>query len=133
MTLTIDLQPELERRLRAEAARLGLEPQAYVLRAVQEQVGASTAPTAADEGELVRRINAGLPAETWRRYQELVARRRAETLSPAEQQELIGLSDQIEQANAQRMQSLLDLARLRGTSLDALSARSGSVNSGGSW
>jgi hypothetical protein len=117
MTLTIDLQPDLERLLRAEAARLGLEPQAYVLRAVRERLGA---PANGDETDLIQRINAGLPAATWRRYHELAAKRQAETLSPAEQQELIGLSDRIEQANAQRMRSLSDLARLRGTTLEQL-------------
>src|SRR4051812_16014527 len=115
MTPTIDLQPDLERLLQAEAARLGLEPQAYVLRAVQERLGAAGGAPAADETELLRQINAGLPAETWGRYHELIAKRRAETLSPAEQHELIGLSDRIEQANAARMRHLLDLARLRGT------------------
>ena len=116
MTLTINLQPDMERRLRSEAARLGLEPQAYVLQTVRERLGA----LAGDEAELIRQINAGLPAETWKRYHELIAKRRAEALSSAEQQELIGLSDRIEQANAQRLRHLLDLARLRGTTLEQL-------------
>jgi hypothetical protein len=113
----LQILPELERRLRAEAARLGLEPQAYVLRAVQERLGAAGG---GDEAELLRQNNAGLPAETWRRYHELVAKRRAESLSAAEQQESIGLSDRIEQANAERMRHLLDLARRRGARLKGL-------------
>lgn len=120
MTLTIDLQPELETRLREEAARLGLDPRAYVVRTLQERLTPPPQTVTASESELVRQINAGLPAETWQRYHGLLAKRRAEALAPAEHQQLIALSDQIEQANARRMQHLLDLARLRGTSLEHL-------------
>jgi hypothetical protein len=54
------------------------------------------------------------------RYRELVARRRAESLTAAEQQELTQLSDGIELANAVRVGHVIDLARLRGVPVDTL-------------
>jgi wyosine [tRNA(Phe)-imidazoG37] synthetase (radical SAM superfamily) len=72
------------------------------------------------ETELLREINRGLSQEDWQRYHELVAKRRAETLTPEEQTALIALTDQIEEANVRRIERLIELARLRNTSLEAL-------------
>ncbi len=56
----------------------------------------------------------------WEHYHALIAKRRAETLTAEEQATLIEISDQIEQANTRRIQYLLELASLRGTSLEAV-------------
>lgn len=69
---------------------------------------------------LLQQINSGPDEGVWRRYRQLNAKRRGETLSPAEQQELIGLVDQIEDANARRIGHLVELARLRGVTLDTV-------------
>ena len=50
----------------------------------------------------------------------MLRKRDSETLKPAEQRQLVDLSDQIEQANARRMGLLVELARLRGVSVEAL-------------
>ena len=71
---------------------------------------------------MLRHINLGLSQATWRRYHELVAKRRAEKLTPEEQTALLAISDQIEEANARRMAYLVELARLRKTSLGAVMA-----------
>ena len=62
----------------------------------------------------------GLPAEVWRRYDELKARRDAAELTPAEHQEILAISDCIEDLNARRMESVLELARLRNVSVESL-------------
>ena len=121
MTLVIDMAPETERRLRDEAARKGLEPERYARHMLEEQLhrerqtDAPSLPRA--ESELFQRINEGLPAETWQEYHGLVAKRRAETLTPEQHGRLIELSDQIEMDYARRLESVLALARLRGNSL----------------
>jgi len=51
---------------------------------------------------------------------ELIAKRRAETLTPDEHAALIALSDQIEDLNARRVECLAELARLRQLSLSEL-------------
>lgn len=72
------------------------------------------------EAELLQRINIGFSEEWWKRYHALVAKRRAETLAPNEHQELMTLTDQLENANARRIANLIELAKLRNSSLDAL-------------
>ncbi|MFZ4657354.1 MAG: hypothetical protein ACOYNY_10105 [Caldilineaceae bacterium] len=67
----------------------------------------------------------GIAPDTWRRYDELKAKRRSATLSEAEHAELIALGDQIELANAQRIRALIQLASLRNTTLDDLMAQLG--------
>jgi hypothetical protein len=73
-----------------------------------------------EEAALLQQINKGLPEEVWQRYRALVARRRAETLTPEEHKELIELSDRMEEVNARRMEHLVELARLRRMSLEAV-------------
>src|SRR4051812_34244143 len=84
MTVTIDLEPELEARLRAEAARQGLDPGALVRSALEERLRAAGAngarPLTARESELLQNINLGLSQETWQRYHDLAGKRTAETL-----------------------------------------------------
>ena len=75
-----------------------------------------------DETELLLKINQGLSLDTQKRFDELVSKRQAETLTPGEHQELLRLTDQIEKLDAERVKHLADLAQLRGTSLTTLMA-----------
>lgn len=52
---------------------------------------------------LLERVRRGVPDETVRRYDELVAKRRAETLTPEEHGELVRLSDEVERWGAERI------------------------------
>jgi hypothetical protein len=72
------------------------------------------------EAELLRRINEGAPPEMQRRYDELIAKRRAETLSPEEYEELLHMTEQMESIEVRRLECLAQLARLRQTSLPEL-------------
>jgi hypothetical protein len=74
----------------------------------------------ADETELMLKINQGLSPDMQTRFDELVGKRQAETLTQEEHQELLALTDQIEKADAERMKYLAELARIRGISLDVL-------------
>ncbi len=122
--VTLEITPDLESRLRREAAREGLDPQGYILSTLRQRLtGARRAAVprlTADEANLLREINRGLPAETWRHYGELKEKRRAENLTPAEQAELITLSDRIEEMNVRRMERVIQLAQLRQTSVEVL-------------
>jgi len=73
-----------------------------------------------DETELLLKINQGLPLDVQRRFDELVAKRQAETLMPAEHRELLALIEQVEKSDVRRVQHLAELARLRGISLTTL-------------
>ena len=72
------------------------------------------------EAELLQRINRGIPPDVQRRYGELIARRQAGRLAPEEHRELLRLTDQIEQFDAERVEHLAALAQLRGIPLAQL-------------
>lgn len=72
------------------------------------------------EGALLRNIRRELPTQVSSRYRLLMTKRRAETLTDAEHAELIRLTDASERLQAERVESLAQLAHLRHTSLAAL-------------
>lgn len=69
------------------------------------------------ESLLLQKINRGLPAATQQRYDELRAKLHSETIAADEYQELLGLIDEVELADANRLQALIELAHLRNVSL----------------
>lgn len=95
-----------------------LEQLMFQVIALQAQQKAPSLST--NETKLLLKINQGLPVDIQQRFDELVAKRQAETLSAEEHQELLHLTDQIEKSDAQRMQYMVELARHRGTSLTIL-------------
>jgi histidyl-tRNA synthetase len=66
-----------------------------------------------EETQLLLEINRGLPTVLLQRYQVLRERREDETLTEAEYEELLQLSDQIEVLGANRLEALAKLADLR--------------------
>ncbi len=72
------------------------------------------------EADLLMRINRGLPPDVQARYDELKGRRDAEVLTADEHRELLGLSDEVERLQTERVEAMVGLARLRGTSLTQL-------------
>lgn len=125
MILTIELKPELSVRLQQEAARIGLNPNLLVERALEEKFsaprnGGTARQSSHGESELLQQINQGLSAQTWQHYHELIAKRQAEILTPEEHTELISISEQIEKANARRLGYLIELAQLRQVSLETV-------------
>ena len=70
--------------------------------------------------ELLQKINEGWSTERWGQYHSLVAKRRAETLMEVEYVELAALTNDREVVHARRIQYLIDLAKLRGVSMDTV-------------
>ncbi len=73
-----------------------------------------------EESKLLARANEAVPPELRSRLSKLQKKRDARSLSDAELEELIALSDRVEQLHAERLEALADLARLRGTTLTEL-------------
>lgn len=78
-----------------------------------------------EESKLLARVNVGLPPDLKARLGELEENRDAGSLSEAEAEELLTVSDQVEQLHAERLEALADLAKLRGTTLTALMGQLG--------
>jgi hypothetical protein len=122
MEVTINISPELEAWLQAEATRKGLDARGYIVDTLRERLQASRqmAHLSLDEADLLQAINQGPSQQSWQRYRELLEKRNAETLKASEQVELIAISDRIEEANARRVECLAKLAQLRQVSLEQL-------------
>ncbi len=79
------------------------------------------APCAASrEAELLGQINQGLPVGLKHKYEELIAKRREETLTPEEHAELLHLMEEVEKRNVIWIQHLTELAQLRNKPLPQL-------------
>lgn len=72
------------------------------------------------ETKLLQQINNGIPLFSDKHYRELIAKRQAETLTAIEQGELLSMTEQAEKYSVARLEALIQLANLRGTSLDRL-------------
>jgi hypothetical protein len=118
--LIIHLAPELESEVRAAAQQTGVAPDHYVANLLREHLSHRGPATGASEAALLKQVNLGLSAATWQRYGELRTKLQDETLTTSEQQELIQITDQLEAANARRIEALVQLSQLRNTTLDAL-------------
>jgi hypothetical protein len=77
------------------------------------------------EAELVETINRPLDASLRKRYDALVLRRVAETLTPAEYEELQTLTDVVEGDHLRRWECIANLATLQGKSPQEIATRFG--------
>lgn len=128
MALTIEITPELEHQIKQAAERAGLTLDTYVLQLLHQSLQ-QQAPQQAiesqlpkEQADLIQIINQSFSDVEWQRYHSLIGRRDSETLTPAEYEELITLSDQLEEANAKRIEAVAELAKLRCDSIDAVMA-----------
>lgn len=85
-----------------------------------------TAPSVTqEEAALLVFINRRLPEDVRRRYDELMAKRDAETLGEIEYEELLRLTQQVEAFDVARVEALAKLAALRGVTLSTLMSQLG--------
>jgi hypothetical protein len=121
-TLVIEIDRSTENSLRQFSEASGSAMQTIAAELLSQAV--KTKPARSDkekrEAELLEKINRGFPAEGWERFHELTAKQRADTLTEAERAELLPLIEAREKANANRIGFLVQLAQLRGQSLDTV-------------
>ena len=72
------------------------------------------------ESKLVMRINQKLPSDIQVAYDNLIAKRQTETLNSKEYQELLDLTEKVEQFEAKRIEAMTELGGLRQISLTQL-------------
>jgi hypothetical protein len=118
-SITLQLSSELEQQLLSAAIEQGIEPDLYILNTLQERLR-SNHSVPMTEAELIQQINIGLSPSDWEKYHALIVRRQAETLTQDEYQQLVSMSDRLEELNVQRIQSLIQLAKLRQQTLPEL-------------
>jgi hypothetical protein len=72
------------------------------------------------ESQLLMKINKAIPAILQKRYEDLLAKNRAETITPIEHEELLKVIEKVEIKNAERLENLIELSRIRNISMDLL-------------
>jgi len=72
------------------------------------------------ETTLIQQINKALTQVEQERMAILIEKRQAETLTEAELAELIAMGDLVEEIQAERLSALIELAAIRGVSLESL-------------
>jgi hypothetical protein len=72
------------------------------------------------ESQLLLKINKAIPASLQTRYEVLLTKNRAETITPLEHEELLKVIEKVEIKNAERLENLIELSRIRNISLDLL-------------
>jgi hypothetical protein len=116
----LTIQIEKEQLLEAMLQMPQRELEQFVAKAFSLKARERTRALSEREAELLFKINRGLPPATQRRLNELIDKRRAETISAKELRELKKLTDQIEKSDAKRLELLTELARLRNVPLRKL-------------
>ncbi len=119
-TVKVEVQLSSEELLKAVEQLNISELEQFVSQVIvlQAQRKATRLPKA--EAELLLKINQGIPANIQTEYEELIAKRDDEILTDDEYQQLLQLTEEIEKIQAQHIENLAELARLRGVSLTAL-------------
>lgn len=120
MSIQIDLSEQLESRLQEEAAKAGVHPEDYVVATLARFLQVEPNVSAATDDELLEFVNEGLSESDWNHYYGLTRKRQEELISEQELEELIRLTDRIENLNAARMKCLVELALRRRVTVDAL-------------
>jgi hypothetical protein len=116
-TIQVEAQVSTEQLLRVVEQLPAHELDTFVAHVLTLRAQREAPHLSQDESALLLKINHTIPPDVQQRYDALIAKRRAETLIPEEHTELVHLSDQVEQLEAERMAAVASLAQIRGMSV----------------
>jgi hypothetical protein len=117
---TIPIEVSTEQLLRAVERLPAQDLDAFVAQVIALRAQRNAPHLTQEETALLRQINAPLAPDLQRRFDELIAKRQAETIAPDELDELIQITEQIEHHDAERLAALGDLAHHRQITIPAL-------------
>jgi hypothetical protein len=114
-TAVIQVEPDLAEAFNAAPKtrkKQALSAMRQVLRPAGRRKG-NVPRLSKKETELFLKINRTLPEDKQQRYDELNEKRFEETLTKREHAELLGLIEELQDIWAERLQAVIDLAKLR--------------------
>ncbi len=114
------IQIETEQLLNAALQMSRPELEQFVAKLFALKAREETSVLSESETELLLKINQGLPPAAAKRMKELIDKRRSNTITEDELQELIGITDEAERLNVERVKHLIELAALRNVALHDL-------------
>jgi hypothetical protein len=123
MSIVVQLNSDLEKRLREKAQKRGIGVNQYVSQFLEHifPKKAASQPSVSDrEATLLQQINLDIAPEQWELYLKLKEKRQKGKLSKTHQEQFLQLTDAIENANVKRMAVLAELAQVRKTPIRVL-------------
>jgi hypothetical protein len=115
--ISIEVEMSQAQLLKAVEQLSGPELEVFLNQALALRARHENPCLSGQESELMLQISQAILPDVQSRFDELVAKRQGLTLTEVEQVELLQLTDQIEQQDAQRVEALGRLGLLRGRSL----------------
>ena len=119
-TIKVQIQLSSEDLLKAVEQLSHEDLKIFISQVITLQAQRNTSHLNQRESELLLKINQIIPSDIQNNYNNLIAKRDGLTLTNNEHQELLHLTEQIELQQAQRVECLVELANLRGVSLNTL-------------
>ena len=121
MSLVLQINPSLEKRMRQNANQKGIELNQFIVQVLElnfPEEKSKPKTIAKHEAQMLQKIELAIPVETWERYHILRAKQQNETINAEERAEYAAANQKIEAANVQRLAALIELAKIRKVSLD---------------
>ena len=119
-TIQVETQLSTDKLLKAVGQLNQAELEQFVCQIIKLRAQRQVHVLSQGEAQLLLKINEGLPPKVQKRYDELIAKRREESLTPDEYDDLLRLSAENENMEARRMEYFVELARYRKVSLTDL-------------
>ena len=114
MSITIEIRPTLEQRLREKAKDRGVDIDDIIEQVLENWSENALEESLETETSLLKKINrTGFSQSFWSEYHSLIRKRQEETIDETELNRLIEMSDMLEKANVQRLQNAIELAKMR--------------------
>jgi len=130
MSITIQLNPSLEHRLRENAQKKGVGVDQFVMQFLERNFPdekSQPLTVSKREAELLHKVNLEITDKIWNRYLQLKASRQSMTATEGDLAELQSITEQVEIANAQRIAVLAELALIRNVPIRYLMEQLGLV------
>jgi hypothetical protein len=115
--IQVEVKLSSEDLLKAVSQLSSTDLEKFVAQVLELRAQRKAAHLSRAETELLLKINQGISWETQQNYAALISKRQAELLTLEEQRELLTITEQIEKLEAQRVEALAELAKLKGISL----------------
>ena len=127
MSVPVTLPNELERFLHTQAHRLGIPLETLLSRTIEERwsTASHAKSLSAHETALLLKLQNIFPPEQTQEYRTLCQRSDDGTLTEAERTRLLNLLEERDLQNAERLETLGELAQFRGVTLRKVMAQLG--------
>ncbi len=119
-TIQVEAELSIEKLIEAAGQLSQPELERFISQVLALQAQRKAPSLSAEESALLMTINSGLSEEMYESYRKLIEKRREGHLTEEEHSDLLRISDENENRQAERLEALVKLARLRNTSLNEL-------------